>query len=131
MREINILAHALAGEFGSAQRVADEARIVIRRERLGRGVRGLYLPTRGRRLRAILLLSRDLDALQRDELLRLALGHHFLRHRALPWYQYLDGGRCTADERAGREAALFAAAFLEACQPLVHRGRAITAPLGR
>lgn len=111
MRDINILAVALAVQFGSAQRLADELRLVVRRDDLGREVRGLYLPPRGRRRRAMLLLAPDVAADERRRLLTHALGHHFLRHRSLPWYGYdTDGARFT-DSRAADEAALFAREF--------------------
>lgn len=111
MREINILANALVGEFGSAQRAADEARLVVRRARLGPGVRGLYLPARGGRRRGILLLGVGMGRNDREYLLLCALGHHFLRHRALPWYPYLESGPGYPDARARLEAAAFADAF--------------------
>ena len=68
MRDIHILAQALAGEFGSAQRLADELRLVVRREDVGPGVTGLYVPPRGRRRRALLLLAREVPAQGGDTL---------------------------------------------------------------
>jgi len=117
MRDINILAVALAVQFGSAQRLADELRLVVRRDDLGHEVRGLYLPPRGRRRRALLLLAPDVTAEERRLLLTRALGHHFLRHRALPWYGYDVAGARFTDSRAADEAALFAREFEAAALP--------------
>ncbi len=115
-REIRTLAAALAGEFGTAQRVADEVRMHVRRARLVRA-RGIYFPPADGRPHAALLLSRDVLEDERRVLLTRAVAHVFLRHRARGSYSYGPRGPLYDAPRDWLEVELFAEAFAARSRP--------------
>jgi hypothetical protein len=110
LREIRSLAGALAGEFGTPQRVADEIRLHVRRADLV-DVRGIYYPPDDTRPRAALLLDGSVDSEARAMLLLHAVAHTYLRHRSLPYYEY--GAEPLYDAPRDRaETTLFVREFL-------------------
>lgn len=108
-----MLAQALAGEFGSPVRAADELRLFLRRAELAPADRAIYLPPTPAAPRPALLLARAVGGWQRERFLALALGHHLLRHRTLESYRYGPDGPLfdLTDEAA--EAECFADVFLQ------------------
>lgn len=119
-REIRTLAAALAGEFGSAQRVADEVRMRVRRATLVRA-RGIYFPPGDERPHPSLLLARDLGDGERSALVLRAVAHVFLRHRAHGSYSYGRDGPLYDAPREQLEVSLFVEEFLARAKPAVAR----------
>lgn len=117
-----MLAAALAAEFGHPVRVADEARFIIRRARLGDAV-GMYVPPPLGSGRPGLVLDTLTTGRDREAMFALAIGHHFMRHRTLRRYTYSRNGAMFVLPEEESEAREFAAAFLRAMPiaPVVKR----------
>lgn len=111
-----MIARGLAVQFGTPLRAADEARFVIRRVAY-QDVSGIYFPPDGpRRPRGALLVPSQGE---RERLLPVILGHHFLRHRTLAKYAYGADGPLFDAPREVAEALEFAREFLRhARQPV-------------
>jgi len=123
VHEVRFIAAAIAGEAHSAQRAADELRILTSRDHLD-GHAGVFVPARlgGRPL---LLLAPTTRGPARDRLLTAAVAHVALRHHALRAYPYAATGPAYASPTEAREAAVFADAFVSA---LPHPHVATAAP---
>lgn len=124
-REIRSMASALAGEFGTPQRVADEIRLHVRRTDLI-DLRALYYPPDETRVRAALLLDTSVTSEERTLLLLHAIAHAFLRHRARGYYEYGTSGLYDAP-REQAEVTLFAQAFIARTRSLAMTTRALRA----
>lgn len=111
-----MIAAALAGEFGTLYRVADEARFVIRRMALP-GAEAMYLPPE---TVPIVALLPTLTSERRELYLAIAIGHHMLRHRSRRIYAYNEAGALYDAPREEAEAALFAREFLARARPVTN-----------
>ncbi|MEZ4552519.1 MAG: hypothetical protein R3B59_01275 [Dehalococcoidia bacterium] len=111
-RRVRILAAALASEFRSPVRAADEARFVVRRRPLDPGVIGIYVPPPSAAGRPFLLLDDGTQGADRLAMYTLAIAHYYLGHRALAGYVY---GRSSCalflDPVAEEEARVFVSGF--------------------
>lgn len=125
LREIRSMASALAGEFGTPQRVADEIRLHVRRSELV-DVRAIYYPPDGARLRAALLLDGTVAGQERALLLLHAVGHAYLRHRMLGYYEYGAGPLYDAP-RESAEVEVFVREFLARTSQLAMQPAALRA----
>ena len=125
LREIRSMASALAGEFGTPQRAADEIRLHVRRAELF-DVRAIYYPPDEVRLRSALLLDRSVTNEQRTMLLLHAVAHAYLRHRSLSYYEYGAGPMYDAP-REQAETSLFVKEFLARTRSVAMTPRALRA----
>lgn len=107
-----MLAQALAGEFGSPVRAADELRLYLRRAELDPADRAIFLPPTRQAPRPALLLSPKVAGWQRERYIALAVAHHVLRHRALEAYHYGPDGPLFDALEDATEAEQFADVFL-------------------
>lgn len=126
LREIRTQAAALAGEFGSAQRLADEVRLLVRRAPLVEA-RGIYLAPQDHRPRPALLLHREVRGDELTRLLVRAIAHDFLRHRGR--FAYGSDGPLYDAPREQREVELFASEFQARCRPVANNIVAMRARL--
>lgn len=117
-----VLGTALAAEFGSPVRAADEARFLVRRVDL-QGSIGIYVPPRREASRPGLVLGSTTHGREREAMFAIAVAHHYLNHRTIDAYVYTKTGarfQLPLEEAAARE---FAVAFLRAMPiaPVVKR----------
>lgn len=111
-----MMAAALAGEFHSPQRVADEMRLIVKRAPLV-GARALYFPPEERRPRPVLLIRGDVSANERSGLVVRAIAHAFLRHHGSRFGYGKDLQPLYDAAQAQLEVELFIDEFLKRCQP--------------
>ena len=111
-REARTVAAALAAYLGGPVRAADEARFVVRRRHLATGTVGIYVPPPRYAGRPVLLLAASTAGRDREAMFALAVGHHYLGHRAMTAYEYGREGARYLDPLAEEEARAFAIAFL-------------------
>lgn len=113
LREVRLLAGCVGVCFGGDPlRVADAAGVIVRRRPLGgRLAMEYHRPTVGAP-RGVVFIERTATALERNQLLALALGHHFLRHRQRLTYGWTLTEPLHTETRATNEARAFAAALL-------------------
>lgn len=120
MRDVQLLARALAGECGSVVRTTDELRIVVRLRPLHDDLGAIYLPPRSRDGLAALAIDPDLGGVVLDRMRLLAIAHLVLRHDTLPAYGWTSLGTPVFDaDGDAAEALAFANAFelaLPACR---------------
>jgi len=116
VRDVRVLAQALAGEFGSPIRAADELRFFLRRADLDPADRAIYLPPAPHVARPGLLLARLVSGWQRERFVTLAVGHHVLRHRDLEHYTYGPDGPLFDSPLEAAEADHFAGVFIQHCR---------------
>lgn len=113
MRDVETLARALRMSFGGDPlKAADVAGIVVRRASGdGGAVRGAYLPATRSRERGWLMLHPEVRGEERERLISIGVGHHFLRHRTRAAYAYHELGPFEPD-RETAEAVHFGLTFV-------------------
>lgn len=129
VREVQVLARALAGEFGSPIRAADELRMAIVRDELDPRDRAIYLPPSLGAARPTILIAKAVIGWERERFVTLALAHHLLRHRRLSTYAWGESGPRFTSPIEAREADYFAECFSLALQGRVQPAAARLAVL--